>query len=57
MNLAPGMTPRMTDVVENVWIFRNPSAPAQCVKVKPYSVPLDKQNCAKWDDVMRAANG
>lgn len=50
-------TPRYTDLVKNVWIFRNPNKQSESVEVRPYSVPLDKDGWANWADVQRVMNG
>lgn len=44
-------TPRFTDVVKNLWLFRNPYDQSETVEVEPFSVPLDPKGYAEWEDI------
>ena len=44
------MTLRYTDIVQNLWLFRNPSNPQECKAVRPFSVRLI-DGYADWNDL------
>lgn len=50
------MTQRMTDIERNIWIFRNPSRPSETLEVRAYSVPINHDGFARWEDVVKVAN-
>lgn len=47
-------TLRWTDIIKNVWIFRNPHDQSQSVEIPVSSVVLDKNGYADWAEVVRA---
>lgn len=57
--LPTGYSYCMTDILRNVWLFRDDKRQSKCYEVAPYSVTLKthgRYNIASLEDVRKAAD-